>query len=180
MEHRRTGVTSAGGTPVTLLGPALEVGAPAPDFVCVTADAEGVPSEVRLADTPHQVCLFSVVPSVDTSVCSLQARRFDEEVRALGGEVALYVVSVDTPYRLSGFALEHGLDRTAGLSDYRPERSLGRAWGLLVEEDQELCRAAVVLDPAGTVAYVQIAPDTWEHLDYDDVMANLRRVAGTG
>jgi thiol peroxidase len=163
---------------VTLLGPALQAGAPAPDFVCVTADAEGVPSEVRLADTPHQVCLFSVVPSVDTPVCSLQARRFDEELRALGDAVALFVVSVDTPYRLAGFAQEQGLDRTTGLSDYRPERSLGRAWGLLVEEDFELCRAAVVLDPSGTVDYVQIAPDTWEHLDYDDVMAHLRRAVG--
>lgn len=175
MEHRRSGVTTAGGAPVTLLGPALVAGRPAPDFVCVTADAEGVPSEVRLADTPARVRLFSIVPSVDTSVCSLQTRRFDEEVRALGDAVQLYAVSVDTPYRLTGFALEHGLDRTTGLSDYRPARSLGRAWGLLVEEDQELCRACVVLDVGGNVDYVQIADDTWEHVDYDDVLANLRR-----
>ena len=92
----------------------------------------------------------------------------------------LYAVSVDTPYRLTGFALEHGLDRTIGLSDYRPERSLGRAWGLLVEEDQELCRACVVLDPAGHVGYVQIAGDTWEHVDYDDVLAQLRRAVDAG
>jgi thioredoxin-dependent peroxiredoxin len=180
MDLRRTGVTTAGGEPVTLLGPALEAGRPAPGFVCVTADAEGVPSEVRLADTPDRVRLFSIVPSVDTSVCSLQARRFDEEVRAFGDAVQLYAVSVDTPYRLTGFAQEHGLDRTTGLSDYRPERSLGRAWGLLVEEDQELCRACVVLDPRGTVAYVQIAPDTWEHVDYDDVLAQLRRAVDAG
>lgn len=180
MEQRRTGVTSAGGTPVTLLGPALQTGAPAPDFVCVTADAEGVPRQVRLADTPARLRLFSVVPSVDTTVCSLQARRFDGEVRAFGDAVELYAVSVDTPYRLTGFAQEHGLDRTTGLSDYRPERSLGRAWGLLVEEDQELCRACVVLDAQGMVAYVQIAPDTWEHVDYDDVLAFLRRALAAG
>ena len=180
MELRRTGITTAGGAPVTLLGPALETGAPAPGFTCVTADAEGVPSEVRLADTPARLRLFSVVPSVDTAVCSVQARRFDQEVRALGDAVVLYTVSVDTPYRLTGFALEHGLDRTIGLSDYRPERSLGRAWGLLVEEDQELCRACVVLDADGTVDYVQIAPDTWEHVDYDHVLAHLRRAVDAG
>ena len=101
-------------------------------------------------------------------------------MRAFGDAVQLYVVSVDTPYRLTGFALEHGLDRTTGLSDYRPERSLGRAWGLLVEEDQELCRACVVLDPRGNVGYVQIAGDTWEHVDYDDVLAHLRRAVDAG
>jgi thiol peroxidase len=176
MSTRRTGLITAGGSPITLLGPALETGGPAPDFATVVADDIGATSTVRLADTPAAVRVFSILPSVDTSVCAEQARRFDAELEALGDAVTLYTVSVDTPYRLRGFNREHGLARTTGLSDYRPERSFGRAWGMLVEEDMELCRACVVLDPAGVVRAVEVAPDTWDHLDYGAVLAGLREV----
>ena len=176
LSTRRPGLVTAGGSPVTLLGPPLEVGAPAPDFSTVVADDVGAITTVRLADTPATVRLFSILPSVDTSVCAEQARRFDAELEALGDAVVLYTVSVDTPYRLHGFNREHGLARTGGLSDYRPERSFGCAWGMLVEEDQELCRACVVLDPAGVVRVVEVAPDTWDHLDYRAVLSALREV----
>ncbi len=176
MSTRRTGQVTAGGAPVTLLGPALEPGRPAPDFAVVVADDVGAIRTVRLADTPAAVRVFSILPSVDTSVCAEQARRFDAELEALGDALVLYTVSVDTPYRLHGFAREHGLARTTGLSDYRPERSFGHAWGMLVEEDMELCRACVVLDPAGLVRAVDVAPDTWEHLDYAAVLRALREV----
>jgi thioredoxin-dependent peroxiredoxin len=179
MTMRRTGLVAAGGTPITLLGPALEVGAPAPDFAVVTAEPSGATRTVTLADTPARVRVFSVVPSVDTSVCNAQARRFDAELAAAGDGVRLYTVSVDTPYRLAGFAEEAGLGHTIGLSDYRPERSLGRAWGLLVEEDMELCRACVVLDAQGVVRAAEIAPDTWEPLDYERAFDAVRAtVAG--
>jgi peroxiredoxin len=109
----------------------------------------------------------------------VQTRRFDAALADLADVVQLYTVSVDTPYRLASFAQDAALVRTVGLSDYRPERSLGRAWGLLVEEDLELCRACVVLDADGVVRAVELAPDTWEHLDHDRALAAIRAtVAG--
>jgi thiol peroxidase len=116
------------------------------------------------------------VPSLDTPVCSLQTARFDEELARRSG-VTAYAVSVDTPY-----AQHRACRGLSGhiqvLSDYRPERSFGHAWGVLVEETGELARAVFVIDPAGTVAYAEIVPELDDHPRYDDAIAAVDRVAG--
>lgn len=178
MTARGARTVRAGADIVTLVGRSPEVGDPAPDFAC-WHEAHGPVVRVALADTPRVPRLFSVVPSVDTPVCDVQTQRFSGELLRLGDRARGYTVSVDTPYALRrhsdvgcGGA---GLD---GLSDYRPERSFGRAWGVLVEELQELCRAVFVIDADGIVRHAQIAPDTWEHPDYDEPLAVLHALAG--
>ena len=178
MTTRRTGLVTSGGSPVTLLGDPVEIGDRAPDFRCdrFDADLDG-PAPITLADTPATTRLFSVVPSVDTSVCALQTARFAREVAALGERVAAYTVSVDTPYALQRFHDGEGLGRMTMISDYRPARSFGLAYGVLMEEDGELARAVFVVDAGGVVRHAALAPDTWEHPDYDAALAVLRELA---
>ncbi len=169
----------AGDETVTLVGRSPAVGEPAPDFACDHDAGEPALVRIALADTPPVPRLFSVVPSVDTPVCDLQTQRFSRELAALGERARGYTVAVDTPYALRRHSLEGcGGAGLVGLSDYRPERSFGRAWGVLIEELQELCRAVFVVDAAGIVRYAEIAPDTWEHPDYDAPLAALAALAG--
>jgi thiol peroxidase len=178
MTTRRTGLVTSGGAPVTLLGDPIAVGDRAPDFRCDRPDGDGT-ARFTLADTPATTRLLSVVPSVDTSVCALQTARFAREVAALGGQVAAYTISVDTPYALQRFHDGEGLGGMTMLSDYRPERSFGHAYGVLMAEDGELARAVFVVDAGGVVRHAELAPDTWEHPDYDAALAVLRAlVAG--
>lgn len=168
-------MTTDGDLAVALLGEGVVVGQAAPDFACVVQDPTTFElSTVMLADTPSTVRLFSVVPSLDTPVCSLQAVRFDAAVATLGDAVTAYTVSVDTPYAMGRFCRAKAVERLVSLSDYRPERAFGRAWGVLVEETGELCRAVFIVDPAGSVTYAEYVSNTADHPDYDAGLAALQ------
>jgi thiol peroxidase len=77
--------------PKTLIGPALKPGDPAPPFTLVKAKAETIKSE-QFAGKP---LIISVVPSIDTGVCSTQTRRFNEQAAALGDQANILTVSAD-------------------------------------------------------------------------------------
>ena len=86
------------GNPVTLAGPELKPGSQAPDYTGLN-----VLTPVSLKDTPAKARLFSVVPSLDTAVCSMQTKKFDDGIKALGDSVACYTVSLDLPFAQGRF-----------------------------------------------------------------------------
>src|ERR1700753_1074458 len=89
----RSGATTLKGKPFTLVGPELKAGDPAPDFDVV----DGTLGAVHLADTGTRTRVFSVVPSLDTPVCDMQTKRFNEEAAKLD-EVDIYTISMDLPF----------------------------------------------------------------------------------
>src|SRR5271163_5352606 len=101
MQKRANAVTFKG-NPLTLVGPQLKPGDKAPDFACVTSGLE----ILGVAGTPAKARLFSVVPSLDTPVCSEQTRKFDKEVATLKDKVACYTVSLDLPFAQKRFCGE--------------------------------------------------------------------------
>src|SRR5947208_10486963 len=80
---------------LNVVGPQLKAGDAAPNFACVTGPFE----VLTLAKTPAKARLFSVVPSLDTPVCSMQTKKFDESIAKLGDKIAAYTVSLDLPFR---------------------------------------------------------------------------------
>ena len=116
MSEKRANAVTFKGTPLTLVGPKLKPGDKAPDFKCVT----GPTATVSLADTPAKARLFSVVPSLDTGVCSIQTRTFEQKLGSLGDKVAAYTVSLDLPFAQKRFC---GDERTS------PRSRRSRTWG---------------------------------------------------
>jgi thioredoxin-dependent peroxiredoxin len=177
MSTRRTGLVTDGGRPVTLTGTPIAVGDAAPAFACVVQEpGSWVMRDVGLDDAAGRVRLYSVVPSLDTPVCSRQTQRFDAEVAAFGDAVAAYAVSVDTPYAAGRFCRGTEISNLTALSDYRPERSFGTAWGVLVVETGELCRAVFAVDRDGRVVHAEITPEIDDQPDYAAALAALRAV----
>src|SRR6185436_13134380 len=78
---------------LTLVGPQLKAGDSAPEFACATSPFD----VVTLAKTPAKARMFSVVPSLDTPVCSLQTKKFEEAIGSMKDKVACYTVSLDLP-----------------------------------------------------------------------------------
>ncbi len=106
MAELRKGVVTFKGNPITLVGPDLKTGDPAPSFTCVGAGL----SIVSLTDTAGKARLFNVVPSLDTPVCNKQTKRFAEELKALGDKVAAYTVSLDLPFAQARFCTEASIE----------------------------------------------------------------------
>ena len=166
----RTDVVTFQGNPLTLLGPELAVGDPAPDATLLANDL----SELSIGDVRGKVCLISVVPSLDTPVCDVQTRQFNEAAAAMGDDVAVLTISMDLPFAQARWCGAAGVDRVATLSDHR-DASFGAAFGVLIKELRLLARAVFVLDADGGVRYVEIVPEMTDHPNYD---AALAAVAG--
>src|SRR5262249_5486156 len=113
---------------LTLIGPELKVGDAAPEFAC----ADGKLEVVTLAKTPAKARLFSVVPSLDTPVCSEQTRRFDKAIADLKDKVACYTVSLDMPFAQKRFCTTENIASMQSLSDLH-DQSFGKNYGVLIE-----------------------------------------------
>ena len=170
MEKRQNAVTLKG-SPFTLVGPRLAPGDRAPDFTCAT----GFRETLSLAQTPARTRLFSVVPSLDTPVCSLQTKRFEETLAGLKDRVACCTVSVDLPFAQKRFCTAEGIANMQVLSDAH-DHSFGRNYGVLVEglAVPVLARAVFVVDAAGTITHAEYVPEIGSHPDYDAALAAVQ------
>jgi thiol peroxidase len=156
--------------PVTLVGPQLKAGDTAPNFECVTG------LEVQtLASTPAKARLFSVVPSLDTGVCSAQTKKFDESLAALGDKVAAYTVSLDLPFAQGRFCTAEKVANMKNLSDVR-NHSFGKNYGVLIEglPIPLLCRAVFVVDKNNKITYVEYVAEVTTPPNYDTALAALK------
>ncbi|HEV3143502.1 MAG TPA: thiol peroxidase [Gemmataceae bacterium] len=163
------------GKPHTLVGPQLKPGDKAPDFACVNQGLE----EVSLAKTPAKARLFSVVPSLDTPVCSQQTRKFDESLAALGDKVASYTVSLDLPFAQKRFCGEANVKNMQTLSDVH-NQSFGKNYGVLIEglPIPLLARSVFVVDKTGKITYAEYVKEVTDHPNYDAALTALKAVAG--
>ncbi len=158
-------VTFKGG-PLTLVGKQPEVGAKAPDFKLAANDL----SIKTLADFAGKTLVISAVPSLDTPVCDLETRTFNEKATALGPDVQVLTVSMDLPFAQARWCGAHGIKNVITLSDYRGG-SFGESYGVLIKELHLLTRAVYVVDKHGVVRYRQIVPEVTHEPNYDEVLA---------
>jgi thiol peroxidase len=173
MAKREGAVTFKGG-PVTLVGPQVKPGDKAPNFKCLS---NGL-APVTLADTPAKARLFSVVPSLDTPVCSAQTKKFEEAIAGLGDKVACYTVSLDLPFAQKRFCTGENVAAMQTLSDVA-DQSFGKNWGVLIEglPLALLTRAVFVVDKNGTVTYAEYVPEVTSHPNYDAALQALQKAA---
>ncbi|MGA8476290.1 MAG: thiol peroxidase [Candidatus Cybelea sp.] len=163
--QERTGVVTFKGQPMTLLGPELRVGNPAPEFALTAADLSTVTRDILL-DEGQRAALLIVVPSLDTSVCSLESQKFNQRLGEVPSSVRAAVVSMDLPFAQGRWCAAQGDVKLEMLSDYR-SHTFGINYGLLIEELGLLARAIVVIGKDATISYVQIVPEVAAEPDYD-------------
>lgn len=147
--------------PVTLIGTEVKVGDKAPDFKVLSNDLK----EVTLKDYSGKVKLISVVPSIDTGVCSEQTRRFNEEADKLDNVVVL-TISMDLPFAQSRWCAANGIKKVDTLSDHR-DADFGKNYGVLMEELRLLARAIFVVDSNDDVRHAEYVEEVSTHPDYE-------------
>jgi len=163
--EERTGITAFMGNPVTLLGPSLKAGEKAPDFLVV----DNALSPVSLGDFRGKIKIISAVPSLDTPVCDMETRRFNQEAAELPENIVVLTVSLDLPFAQKRWCGAAGIDRVKTLSDYQ-ERSFALAYGVLIKELKLLSRSIFVIDGADTIRYIQHVPEITAEPDYTAVI----------
>ncbi|MGC9999857.1 MAG: thiol peroxidase [Bryobacteraceae bacterium] len=164
--------TTFKGGPLELTGPELKVGDKAPDFSVVDKTL----TDVTLAGTGQGVRVFSVVPSLDTPVCDMQTKRFNDAAAKLPG-VSFYSISMDLPFAQNRWCSSFGVDHVKMLSDHK-HASFGEHYGTLIKDWRIESRAIFVVDAANVIRYVQYVPEVAEHPDYEKVIATAKELAG--
>ena len=168
----RTGVITMKGQPLTLVGPELQVGAPAPDFEVAANDL----TPFQFSSLKGQVCLIASVPSLDTPVCDLETRRFNDDAANLSQDIQLMTISMDLPFAQKRWCGAAGVERLTTYSDHRLA-SFGLAYGVLIKELRLLARAVFVVDQGGIVQYAELVPELTNQPDYEAVLQAVKRLA---
>lgn len=168
MSDIRKGAVTLKGNPVDLVGKELKTGAKAPEFSLQNNGLE----EVTLASSNGKVRIIATIPSLDTSVCHAETKKFNDQAAELPN-VEVLVVSMDLPFGQKRWCGAENVDKVKTLSGHRCTK-FGEDYGALIKGgplDRCLCRAVFVIDGEGTVKYAEYCKEIAEHPNYDAVLA---------
>ena len=157
------------GNPLTLVGDEIKVGDKAPDFKVLGNDL----SEKTLADLKGKVNIILAVPSLDTDVCDIEAKRFNQEAGSLGEGAQVSVFSMDLPFAQKRWAGDRGITHLKTFSDHKTA-SFGLAYGVLIRELRLLGRCVFVVDKGGVVRYIDLVKEISQEPDYDAALKAAR------
>lgn len=158
------------GNDVNLLGKEIKVSNKAPEFKATKNDLSVFDSK----ENEGNVIVYSVAPSLDTSVCALQAKRFNQEASKLEN-VKIVTITEDLPFAQARFCSNEGIENTIMVSDYK-DREFGEKYGFLMEENKLLARGVVIVDKEGIVRYVQYVPEVTNEVDFDKALEEVKKL----
>jgi thioredoxin-dependent peroxiredoxin len=156
------------GSPVSTNGELPKVGAKAPDFHLV---GEGL-KDVRLADFKGKKKLLNIVPSLDTGVCAMSTKKFNDFAKA-NPNVQVLVISADLPFAQGRFCGAEGVQNVKTLSMMR-SRNFAKDYGVLLQDGPLAgitARAVVVLDENDNVKYTELVPEIAQEPNYEAAIA---------
>lgn len=158
-------------SPIQTVGSLPPKGKPAPDFTLCNGSLE----EVSLSDFRGKTLVLNIVPSLDTSVCQMSARSFNQMLSQLEN-VVVANVSMDLPFAQGRFCSSEGLNHVINLSAFRSP-AFGTDYGVTILDGALrglLSRAIVVVDPEGSVLHTQQVPEIAKEPDYESVLNLLK------
>jgi Peroxiredoxin len=167
----RSGVVTLKGGPVTLVGAEVKAGQKAADFNVLDNELSGK----TLADFKGKIKLIASVPSLDTPVCDMEIKRFNDEASKLSKDLVIIFVSMDLPFAQKRFCQEFEINKIKTLSDHRTA-SFGTNYGVLIKELRLLARAIFLIDKSDNVAYVEYVKEVAMPPNYDAALAALKKL----
>lgn len=155
------------GNPITLDGNIVKVGDIAPDFIVVDNGLNPVNSKDLKGKR-----VYVSVPSIDTDVCDMEVRKFNEEASNLA-DIKIYTISMDLPFAQARWCGNAGVENVKTLSDYK-DREFGKNYGTYIKELGLLTRAVFVVDENNKVIYVEYCEEVTSEPNYEEVLKILR------
>ncbi len=166
MVIEREGLIQFGGKDATVVGPDVKVGDQALDF---SVHAQDWSTFQGLENTQGKVRIIAALPSLETSVCDRETRRFNEAAAGLSEDVVILVISADLPFTQKRWCGAAGIDQVSVLSDHK-DVDFGSKYGCLLKDQRILRRAVFVIDKRDQVVYVEYMPAIGEEPAYEQVL----------
>jgi thiol peroxidase len=158
------------GNEISTVGELPSTGTKAPDFTLTKNDL----SECNLSDFQGKTVVLNIFPSIDTPVCAMSVRKFNEVAGNKENTVVL-CISADLPFAHTRFCETDGLKDVVGCSVFRAAQ-FGTDYGVTISTGPLtglLSRAIVIIDPQGNVKYTEQVPEIAQEPDYDAALAQL-------
>jgi thiol peroxidase len=165
----RKDVVKFQGNPLTLVGNELNVGDAAPEAEVLANDL----SPVKLSGFGGKVCVICTVPSLDTPVCDIQTRKFNEQAASLGDDVVVLTISMDLPFAQQRWCGAANVENVQTLSDHHTAE-FGTAYGILIKELRLLARTVFVVDKEGIIRYIEIVDEVTNEPDYEAALSAVK------
>lgn len=158
------------GNQIHTTGELPKAGSQAPDFALV----DGKLANKTLADFAGKKKLLSIVPSLDTPVCALSTKKFNDHAKAHPNTVML-MISADLPFAQGRFCTAEGTANVVPLSMMR-SRKFAKDYGVLIEDGPLAgitARAIVVLDEKNKVVHSELVPEIAQEPNYEAALKAL-------
>lgn len=168
----RKGLFEFRGQDAPVVGADIQVNQQAPEFTVQGMDW----SLIRgMGDTQGKVRIIGSLPSLSTSVCDRETRRFNQEAAALGEDIVIMMVSMDLPYTIKNWCGAAGVDRVVTVSDHL-SGEFGEKYGVLLKDQRIFRRAIFVVDRNGKVVYAEYMPKMGDEPNYEQVLTVAKDV----
>ncbi len=155
------------GNPLTLTGNEVKIGDMAPDFTVVDNDLK----PVKLSDFRGKTVVISSVPSLDTPVCEIQTKKFNQEAGSTNA--VILTISMDLPFAQKRFCGAHSISAVKVVSDYK-DRDFANKFGLYIKELGLLSRAVIIIDKNGKIAYQEIVKEVTQEPNYKAALDTVK------
>ncbi len=162
----RVGMIEIAGKPATVLGRDVQVGMLAPEFVVNGNDWGAVDF---LTASAGKVRVLVALPSLDTNVCDMETRKFNEAAAELSDDIEIAVISTDMPMTQKRWCGNAGVERVRTYSDVL-NTDFGINYGCLIKERRYLRRAVFVVDRTDRLTYVAYMARLGDEPNYDEVL----------
>ena len=167
----RAGIVTMRKNPLTLLGDEVNAGERAPDFIALDPNL----TPVKFSSFLGKICILSSVPSLDTPVCDMETRKFNEEASKLGDKIQVLTISMDLPFAQKRWCGAAGVNKIQTLSDYK-DAQFGLAYGVLIKELRLLARAVFLVDQKGILQYIQLVKEIANEPNYEEIWSALKKL----
>lgn len=168
----RKGIIQFKDRDVSIAGVDMTAGMQAPEFKAINQDWQEISV---LEATKGKLRIIASLPSLDTSVCDRETRRFNQEASNLGNNVALIAISADLPFAQARWCGAAGVDRITVLSDHKYV-DFGEKYACLLVEPRILRRAVFIVDREDKIRYAAYMPELGVEPDYAEVMQAVKSV----
>lgn len=158
------------GKPVHTSGELPQVGQQAPDFSLTGSDFQ----PLTLEKLKGQRVILNIFPSIDTGICAMSVKRFNQEAAQLDN-TKVVCISRDLPFAQQRFCGAEGIENVISASDFATG-AFSKTYGLLMTDglfSDLSARAVVVLDENGQVTYTELVPEIAQEPNYDAALASL-------